>query len=81
MNYKISDKSEFTYLYLFLYDGCNQEDQKIFLFEEQAIKASMKYPNARVEIFVTNCLYQGYEPTYKYYKGGVFHNKIDINYK
>jgi hypothetical protein len=71
----MSDKSEFTYVYLFLYDGCDWEDQKIFLHKEQAIMISQKYPNARVEIFVTNCLYPGYEPMYEYYKGGILYKK------
>lgn len=69
----MSDKSIYTYVYLFIPDNSEWEDQKIYLHKDQAINASCKYPNARVEIFVTNCVYEGYEPIYQYYKGGILY--------
>lgn len=69
----MSDKSPYTYVYLFTKDGCPWDEQVIFLHLDQAINASHKNPYARVEIFVTNCAYPGYEPTYEFYKGGILY--------
>ena len=50
---------------------CEWEDIIILLSKEDAINESIKYPNARVEIFSKNNTL-GYTPTYNYYKNGNF---------
>jgi hypothetical protein len=45
----------------------------IFLTEEEAIQASIKYSNSRIEIF-SKANDFGYLPTYNYYKNGEIHN-------
>ena len=55
-------------VYLFIY-GCDWEDMIIILTEEEAIRASIKYSNSRIEIFSKNTDF-GYSPTYNYYKNG-----------
>jgi hypothetical protein len=76
----MSDKSIYTFIYLFLTDGCDWDEQIIYLHKDQAINASLKDPYSRVEIFVTNCGYAGYMPTYQYYKGGILYkNGVIIN--
>ena len=62
------------YIYKFLINVIG----KIFLHKEQAIRASRKYPNCRVEIFVTNVLYEGYEPMYEYYKNGLLYKNSKV---
>jgi hypothetical protein len=70
----MSDKSPYTYVYLFIKDDGNSwDDQVIYLHLDQAINASCKYPKGRVEIFVTNCAYSGYEPINEYYKAGILY--------
>lgn len=71
----MSDKSPYTFIYLFIKDNGNWDEQKIYLHKEQAINASCKDPYGRVEIYVTNCLYAGYEPIYEYYRGGILYKK------
>ena len=51
-------------------NGCEWEDMVIFLTEEEAIQASIKYPNSRIEIFCKNIDSTEYLPTYNYYKNG-----------
>ena len=63
---------EYVYLLIFANDW---EEMIIFLTEEEAIKASISYPNTRVEIFGKN-IELGYIPTYNYYKAGQYYNKI-----
>lgn len=46
------------------------EDMTILLSEEDAINASKKYPNDRVEIFSKNNKLE-FTPTYNYYKNGI----------
>jgi hypothetical protein len=47
----------------------------IFLTKEEAIQASIKSPNSRVEIFSrTDC---GYLPTYDFYKNGALYKCCD----
>jgi hypothetical protein len=46
------------------------DDNVIFLTENEAIQASIKYPKSRVEIFGKNNDF-GYLPTYNYYKNGI----------
>ena len=58
------------YVYMLLFGIRNEwEDIIILLSKEEAIDASIKYPNARVEIFSKNNK-SGYTPTYNYYKNG-----------
>ena len=57
---------EFIYV---LFYGSEWEDIIILLSKEDAINESIKYPNARVEIFSKNNK-SGYIPTYNYYKNG-----------
>ena len=45
------------------------EDTIIFTSEQEAIDASMKYSNIRVEIFKKKS-FSGYTPTYNYYQNG-----------
>jgi len=59
-----------NYVYILL----NQKDYEwedivIFDSEEEAIKASIKYPKLRVEIFSKKDNF-GFTPTYNYYKQG-----------
>lgn len=56
------------YAYL-LINSNDWEDMVIIVTEDEAIQASMKYPNSRVEIFSKNADI-GYSPTYNYYKNG-----------
>jgi hypothetical protein len=56
------------FIYLLLC-GSEWEDIIILLSQEDAINGSIKYPNARVEIFSKNNKF-GYTPTYNYYKNG-----------
>jgi hypothetical protein len=58
------------YVYVFIV-GSEWEDMIILLSKEDAINESIKYPNARVEIFSKNNI-PGYTPTYNYYKNGNF---------
>jgi hypothetical protein len=45
------------------------EDTVIFTTEKEAIDASIKYSNIRVEIFKKTRV-SGYTPTYNYYQNG-----------
>lgn len=53
------------------------EDMCIILTLEEAIQASIKYPNSRVEIFSKGPEF-GYLPTYTYYKDGKLCNTSSI---
>jgi len=57
-----------NFVYVLIY-GSEWEDIIILLTKEDAIKESINYPNARVEIFGKNDKL-GYTPTYNYYKNG-----------
>jgi hypothetical protein len=57
---------DFVYVLLF---GSEWEDITILLSNEDAVNKSIKYPNARVEIFSKNNNLE-YTPTYNYYKNG-----------
>jgi len=62
------------FVYVLFNDEDEWEDMVIIVSKEEAINASIKYPNQRVEIFIKNdtC---GYKPTYNYYKNGEYiHN-------
>ena len=56
------------FIYLFI-PSIEWEDFVVLLTEDEAIRESIKYPNARVEIFSKNDSI-GYSPTYVYYKNG-----------
>jgi hypothetical protein len=56
------------YVYLMI-NGSDWEDMIIFLSEEEAIDASIKHPDSRIEIFSNNTDFK-YLPTYNYYKNG-----------
>ncbi len=57
------------YIYLLINDGVDWEDTKIFLTEQDAIQASIKYKSFRVEIFGKG-KDAAYIPTYNYYLDG-----------
>ncbi len=58
------------HVYMLIY-GSDWNDTKIILTTEDAIKASIKHPQFRVEIFSkVNVSASGYKPTYHYYKKG-----------
>jgi hypothetical protein len=57
-----------NYVYL-LINGGDWEDMIIFLTEDEAIQASIKYSKLRIEIFSKNTDI-GYSPTYNYYENG-----------
>lgn len=63
-----------NFVYVLVVDGCEWEDIVILLSEEDAINESIKYPNARVEIFGKNDNLK-YIPTYNYYKNGILIQK------
>lgn len=56
-------------LYVVVCNGCEWEDLIIFTSKEIAINYSIKHQNIRIEIFKID-EYQGYTPTYTYYKSG-----------
>jgi hypothetical protein len=70
---------EFVYMLLFG-KGSEWEDIIILLSKEEAINESIKYPNARVEIFSKNDAL-GYTPTYNYYRNGNLVQASFINIK
>lgn len=59
--------------YVYLMVDEEWEDMTIYLSEEEAIQASIRYPKVRIEIFSKNDLFTGYRPTYNYYKKGVLY--------
>jgi hypothetical protein len=61
--------------FIYLLKCSDWEDMIIFLTKEEAIQASIKSPNSRVEIFSrTDC---GYLPTYDFYKNGSLYKCCD----
>lgn len=65
---------EFVYLLMDLFN--DWEDMIIFLNEEDAVQASIKHENCRVEIFSKNSD-SGYKPTYNYYKNGELYKSLN----
>jgi hypothetical protein len=57
-------------VYVLLPNNAEWEEITIFLDKQKAIDASIKYPKKRVEIF--GDIGNGYIPTYKYIKNGIF---------
>lgn len=62
------------YLYVFIH-GSEWENMIVFLSLDDAIKASIKYPEARVEIFSKKYNEIGYRPSYNYYENGKYIKK------
>jgi len=60
------------FIYVLVSDGCEWEDTVVFLTEESAIKASIKYPTRRVEVFGKKDSGSDYTPTYNYYQNGKY---------
>jgi hypothetical protein len=58
------------FVYLLMYEN-EWEDIVVILSKDDAIKASIDRPNARVEIFSKTTSF-GYTPTYNYYKNGEY---------
>ena len=58
---------DFVYL---LIRGNDWEDIVVYLTKDDAINASIQYPNSRVEVFAKNAITSGYSPTYIYYING-----------
>ena len=61
--------------FLYLLKGSNLEVRFIFLTKEEAIRASIRYPNNTVEIFRRTD--SGYLPTYDFYKNGSLYKCCD----
>ena len=61
---------DFVYLLLFM-NGNVWEDVVVILSKDDSIKASIDYPNRRIEIF-SKTTSLGYTPTYNYYKNGEY---------
>ena len=62
-----------NFIYVLCHNRCEWEDIVIFLTEEDAINASIKYPHSRVELFTKNPIpYTGYVPTYNYYQNVLY---------
>jgi hypothetical protein len=62
-----------NFVYVMISDSCEWEDIVIYLTEEDAIKSSKMYPNTRIEIFINNFDFNGFTPTYRYYKDGKYY--------
>jgi hypothetical protein len=58
---------------LYILTGNNAEWEDIIIYDNEtdAINASIKYPNLRVEIFKQKIDAVGYTPTYTYYENGL----------
>jgi hypothetical protein len=63
-------QSEENVIYMLVQDGAEWEDMSIILKKEDAIAASIKYQQCRVEIFTKKTGHYGYTPSYNYYKNG-----------
>ena len=65
--------------YLYVSIGDDWGNSVIFLTEEEAIHASIRNPNTRVELFEKtfdfNGNFNGYLATHNYYKNGVLYSK------
>ena len=63
---------QMDFAYLLVREGGEWEDMVIIVTKEEAIQASLKYPNSRVEIFLkSNKFGSVYEPSYDYYENGI----------
>ena len=67
-------ENEIQEIYMLIYAPNEWEDTHLLLSKEDAIQASIKHPELRVEIFrKVNANASGYTPTYHYYKNGQYH--------
>jgi hypothetical protein len=57
------------YLYMLNGDGFEWEDMLLYMTEEHAMSASLRYPHRRVEIFQRDS-HGTYSPTYDYWENG-----------
>jgi hypothetical protein len=57
------------FIYVLVPDAAEWEDLVLFISEEEAIKASLKHPSFRIEIF--EFTKNGYVPSYNFYKNGI----------
>jgi hypothetical protein len=64
------------FVYAMINDG-EWEDIVIYLNKQDAIEASIKYHDSRIEIFGKNNNCNGYSPTYDYYKNGKIYETYD----
>ncbi len=58
-------------LYMLVRNQCEWEDMVLYDNEETAIAMSLRYTNARVEIFEKKEGTLSYVPTYSYFENGV----------
>jgi hypothetical protein len=72
MDYDNQIKS-IKYVYIAINDGCDWDEQIIFLEITDAINYSYNYKNARVEIFEQSTNDSRFIPTYSYYKDGILY--------
>jgi len=72
MDYDNQIKS-IKYVYIAINNGCDWDEQIIFLEIIDVINYSYKYKNARIEIFQKSVRDNKYIPTYSYYKDGILY--------
>jgi len=61
------------HVYIAINDGCDWDEQIIFLEITDAINYSYKYKNARIEIFEKSMNDSQFIPTYLYYRDGILY--------
>lgn len=65
--------------YLYVNIGTDLTDSVIYITEDQAIQASIRNPNRRIEVFEKtfdlNSAFNGYMTTHNYYKNGILYSK------
>jgi hypothetical protein len=65
--------------YLYVNIGTDWTNSIIYVTEDQAIQASIRNPNSRIEVFEKtfdlNSLFNGYMTTHNYYTNGILHIK------
>jgi hypothetical protein len=69
--------------YIYVNIGRESEDIIIYIKEDEAIEASIRNPNSRVEIFEKtfdmNGHFNGYLSTHNYYKNGILKFELQKN--
>ena len=58
------------YLYMMICDGGEWEDMLVYNTEDEAVHASIRNPDFRIEIFARNNGRGPFSPTYRYYQNG-----------
>jgi len=58
-----------VFIYVMI-NSSHWQDIVIYLTQEEAIHSSIRHPNIRIELFYKNPVFNGYSPTYNYYKDG-----------